>query len=275
MYTGNLIGKRRILYQGNAGGIWKPSEVYNAISEKIWPTNGLYIIGYNQNQDSTTITQPTGVVSGDLLLVFNIAINNTSATAPTAVTPSGYTNIYNITRSSASTGQRMTFYYKIADGTESGASITGMNGPGYEYLVVYLIRRTSGAVSSVTVTDLETDVAFTGTVTKTVATGSSTAPAILFVGHRSFYSVMYYFSDGTYELPNYGINDTRSGFGDSGDWYNNFDINPNITTNVRTHMTSLGTSLKILNYPGTPDISVTIKGDGSFDFLATGYLQIA
>ncbi len=44
MYTGNLIGKKRILYQGNAGGIWNQQESYNATQEKIWPTNGLYII---------------------------------------------------------------------------------------------------------------------------------------------------------------------------------------------------------------------------------------
>ena len=273
MYTGNLIGKTRILYQGNAGGVWKAPEVHNAVSEKIWPTNGLYLIDMDSNQLSSTINQSSLIQSGDLLLVYNLGINSTS-TAPTAVTPSGYTNVYNVAKTT-STGQRITFYYEIANGTEAGVSITGMSAT-QQFLTVYLLRWRLGSVNSVTINDVESNNTFTGTVTHTVATGSSSAPAVLFIGHRCFYSSVYYLSSGTYELPNYGIYDVRNGESAGiTNYYNNPETNPNISWSATGQMSSLGNMLKILNYPGTPDISVTIKGDGTFNILATGYLQIS
>lgn len=271
MYTGNLIGKKRILYQGNAGGIWNQQESYNATQEKIWPTNGLYVIAQGY-VNAVTITQPVETRSGDLLLIYNYASNQVSATIPTAVTPSGYTNIFNVGRSTATIGQRITGYYKIADGTEGGVSVTGMDSTA-DYLVIYLVRWNK-AITTVTPTDVETDNTFTATVTKTVATGGSIAPAILFHAHRSFNNVVYYYSDGTYELPNYGIFDVRNN-ATLNTYYNNPSTNPNISYATSGMMGTIFYGLKLFNYPTTPDINITVKGDGTFNIMATGYLQIS
>lgn len=81
--------------------------------------NITYRDGANVN-NSTTITAPSGIVEGDILFFFDRALNTSGA--PTAVIPSGFTQISNITLGN----RRQIVSYKVADGTEAGATITGM-----------------------------------------------------------------------------------------------------------------------------------------------------
>ncbi len=76
-----------------------------------------------------SVTGPAGILTGDLLVLFDRAIAAGSATPPTTVLPSGFTSISNSPGSNASPNAvRSIVSYKIADGSEASASLTGMNG---------------------------------------------------------------------------------------------------------------------------------------------------
>ena len=270
MHTGNIIGKRKIVYQGNAKGIWHQFDAFNLRQEKIWPTDGLYIVTQETNT-SASITQPSETIAGDLLLFFNWGQNSSSSTPPTAVVPSGYSNFYDAAKS-VSPGTRLTGYYKVADGTEAGVSVNGMDST-FERIDIYLLRWQGKAITSVSVSDVESDTTFTGTITKTVNVGGVNPPVVVFLALRSFYRVPYVYGSGAYELPSSGNFDTS--FGTISENYNNPDSNPNLNTDRRSEVTTSGSYLKIFNYPGTSDIPITLKGDGAFDLMASGYITIS
>ena len=90
-----------------------------------------------------TIVAPSDIVAGDLLVLYDNAANNT--TLPTAVTPSGWdTALINQT---FSTNRRCMVHKKIANGTEAGATITGMS-VNNVVLKILLVISTNGASSS-------------------------------------------------------------------------------------------------------------------------------
>jgi len=69
---------------------------------------------------ATTITAPNDILAGDLIVLADLASGTTGATS---VVPTNFTLIAD--RAVANSG-RLVSSYKKADGTESGASITGM-----------------------------------------------------------------------------------------------------------------------------------------------------
>ncbi len=71
---------------------------------------------------AATIACPT-VIAGDLIVLYNIVENGDGVT-PTAVAPSGFTTARN--DSVNPPGGRALCWYKIAAGTESGSTLTGM-----------------------------------------------------------------------------------------------------------------------------------------------------
>lgn len=83
---------------------------------------------------AATITAPSDIVAGDLLVLWDAPIN--SAGTPTAVTPAGFTQITNIT----ATLIRGIASYKIANGSEASASISGMNGTSANRKILYTFR---------------------------------------------------------------------------------------------------------------------------------------
>ena len=271
MHTGNIIGKRKIVYQGNAKGIWHQFDAFNLRQEKIWPTTGVYVVNSQYETPASSITPASGIISGDLLIFSN---HKGTAQGISAVTPSGYTNVYDIVRTGGGGYQeRQTFYYKIADGTESGVSINGMTSS----IIVLAHLRWKQPIASVSVESLETDVAFTGTVTKTITVSNSTIPVVFFHNNRAFYNPAYLYSSGAYELPSSGNFDMLPSQGTNLDsYYNNPTNNPNISYGFNGNIgPGLLNGLKIFNYSGTPNIDVTVKPDGSFNMLACGYLQIS
>ena len=92
---------------------------------------------YNTFAQATTasITCPT-VQAGDLLILLDWAWNSTT-TIPTTVTPAGWTQ-FATTSLGTTLGSRLNANYKIAAGTESATSITGMTATNMaKMLIVY------------------------------------------------------------------------------------------------------------------------------------------
>lgn len=91
---------------------------------------------------TSAITLPSGIQQGDLIILLDFA---TSGSVPTAVTPTGFTNLQNVSDGSV---RRFMVSYKIADGTESSTSVTGMNGSSQNRKGVLTFRGNTFPVSA-------------------------------------------------------------------------------------------------------------------------------
>lgn len=106
-----------------------------------------------------SITMPTGIVSGDILLIMTVA-GASSTSTPTIATPvpTGFTALTTLTGtySISTTFYRNTtvIYFKLCDGSESGAVVTNFLNSSQETYTLYHVRgvspATGVAVTSVT-----------------------------------------------------------------------------------------------------------------------------
>ena len=98
---------------------------------------------------SGTITVMSGVQAGDLLVFFNFSHNDKND-VPTAVTPSGFSLIHSLVGNYNYADGRWSSYYKIANGTESGTTLTGMNSDTDEScLILFRGNKQISSVSSI------------------------------------------------------------------------------------------------------------------------------
>lgn len=91
------------------------------ISAPFHPLTPLTVVDSNSSNGNPNITYPSGLQSGDLLLLADFGVNS-SGGAPSSVLLSGFTSIINEAVGNA----RLIVSYKISNGTESG-SATGMD----------------------------------------------------------------------------------------------------------------------------------------------------
>jgi hypothetical protein len=81
---------------------------------------------------AASVTLPSGIQAGDLLIMSDTAVNNVSGGAPT--------NWTEITAAVSGTTFQHRAYYRIADGTESSTSVTGMTGTTFTRKAVVTFR---------------------------------------------------------------------------------------------------------------------------------------
>jgi hypothetical protein len=129
-----------------------------------------------------TITAPATINPGDLLVLWQRAVNITT-TIPTLVEPSGFTTISNTSFvSGGANGARYNVCYKIADGSEDGAALTGMDGSAADAKALYQFRG-DVPISGVTVGDLETQSTDGNPSSQTVGASGGVAPLIVLAGY--------------------------------------------------------------------------------------------
>lgn len=98
--------------------------------------NSIWLHGSNANFGSTTITIPTDIKKGDLIVFYQYA-GGTFGT-PSYVDPGD--NFVTVGGAVGPTWSAASLHVKIADGTESGATITGMNGSWNDDKIVAVFR---------------------------------------------------------------------------------------------------------------------------------------
>jgi hypothetical protein len=91
---------------------------------------------------SQTITGPASIQAGDILILHDFAYVS-SGGPPAAAIPSGFTTIVNLGGSIA----RSVVSYKIADGSEASASLSGMPDDEYVAKMLYVFRGNAPATS--------------------------------------------------------------------------------------------------------------------------------
>lgn len=120
---------------------------------------------------AATITAPSDIVAGDLIVLYDRATNTSGV--PTSVVPTGFTSILDQSHEGV---RRTICSFKIANGSEASASITGMDGNSADSKVIAVFS-TSGATSAIAY-----DAAFESTdgdpATQTINASSGSPPLV-------------------------------------------------------------------------------------------------
>lgn len=136
---------------------------------------------------SSSLTLPSNVNAGDLLVIFNSCTQPSSY--PTLVTPSGFTNKINLTFFRLSSYSRSTVHVKKATGSEGGSSVSCMSG-GLQTSVCLQFRPINFSISSVaniTLSNLDSGGDYENPQSQTAGTTGVKLPAIA-MGQASSYT---------------------------------------------------------------------------------------
>lgn len=120
----------------------------------------------------STITAPSDLQMGDLLLIFDCA--STSGAPPSSVQPSGFTAV------SEQSGSSMTdaMWYKIADGSEASQTFTGMNGV-FSDRKLFLVFRANIPIISATLSTVSKTITGSNPGSQTISASGGTAPLLV------------------------------------------------------------------------------------------------
>jgi hypothetical protein len=130
-----------------------------------------------------TMTLPVGIQAGDLIVLWDHAV---SAATPVTAVPSGFNSIANDTVGDGF--NRVILSYKVAVGTESGATITGMtnNGTAVDLVKLVYVFRGNQPIKAVNVVSAAIDSIHTNPTAQVVSSGSGKAPLVV-IGAYSCY----------------------------------------------------------------------------------------
>jgi hypothetical protein len=129
------------------------------------------LIGFRSSATSTvaTIVAPSNIAAGDIIVLYDNGANTSGF--PTTVVPTGFIGILDNTTAA---NRRTICSYKIATGSESGTTITGMSATSANAKIMFVFS-TNGA-SSVNVKDIDfASSTNTDLPAQTITSGSGTA----------------------------------------------------------------------------------------------------
>lgn len=127
----------------------------------------------------SSVTMPANILAGDLLVYIDMAA--ASDASVTNVVPSGFNQISALSVANQADndyyGARLTCSYKIAAGTESNQSVTGMNDD-IERKIALQYRWKRKAISSLSVSTPVTQATVSNPAQQTVAASAGTPPLL-------------------------------------------------------------------------------------------------
>lgn len=132
----------------------------------------------SNTSSAQTITGPADIAAGDLLVLYDMAVDSP---APSAVVPTDFTIVTNVSDSIL----RGIISYKIADGSEASASLTGMNGATQNRKALYVFRG-DVAINTVSPQSVNQPAPTGGDPTaQSVTAGSGAVPLVVIAGYGS------------------------------------------------------------------------------------------
>lgn len=120
--------------------------------------SGFTVVGEFSGDDTTTVTYPTGMQAGDLIILFLARYSYTGSSATTGASvspPSGYTTVQTENGSATDNGapaaaaMQCKMTYKIATGSEGATDTHSQSGDGGAYYHRGVVIRLPSAVASV------------------------------------------------------------------------------------------------------------------------------
>lgn len=184
MINGGVIGKINTPNTSVATGVWSLREHFLYNKNNSWPRTPPTSVTFVDSSTSltTSITIPAGSQSGDLAVLFDIAIQS-STSQPTTVVPTDFNTIVN-TGFSGNFACRGIFSYKILTESDPGASITGMDGTFSERKILAVFRPNSGKViTSVQLSTPSSELTDGNPVAQSISMSGSSPVIIGFVGY--------------------------------------------------------------------------------------------
>lgn len=191
--------------------------------------------------EDSTVTAPASIQAGDLLIAAQHVLN---FAPPGAAVPSGFTQILTF-QPSGSSLIRMTVSYKIADGSESGASLSGMSAFISQWIVMQF--RGDAPISVATPADIGSAGADTNPAAQTVTSGGGTPPLVVIGMYASGSAV----SPRTFTVGGVGAKDGEA--------------NPN---------TGFYMARKVFN-SSPADVVVDMDDEGDDNMLASFYISVS
>jgi len=129
---------------------------------------------------AATITVPASVVAGDILVLADRSRNNSNGSAPTKVVPSDFTEVADNLRNET----RLITSYKLADGSEAGNSLAGMN-ENVNTKALYVFSG-DAAIASLALKSVASEDTNGTPATQTVTSGSGAAPLVVMGAYGTF-----------------------------------------------------------------------------------------
>lgn len=156
-------------------GFTEPKFVRSGASGGAAPTS----VAFQASAISTaaTITAPATINAGDILVLADNAIGTVT---PSTVVPTGFTSVVNTNDGI----MRQIVSYKIADGTEDGGTITGMNGNQFNAKALLQFRPDTAA-SSLALSTPNAQVTDANPTAQNVAASGGAVPLIVFAAYCS------------------------------------------------------------------------------------------
>lgn len=129
---------------------------------------------------SANITLPSTVQAGDLIVL----VDRTTAggSAPTKVIPTGFTEIRSDSANTGTTFIRVTYSYKIADGSDASAVVTGQTSPNTRTKIA-LVFSGNRPISAVNVGFSDAQITDGDPTAIVVTSGGGAAPLVVFGGY--------------------------------------------------------------------------------------------
>lgn len=140
------------------------------------PVREIDLFASNTTSDSLTISAPASIVAGDLIIAVQRSRNISGI--PTAAIPSGFTSIQDVSL----TDCRQILSYKVAAGSEGGATLSGMSsdvGASGSCWVV-LVFRAIYAATTANVVDVDGQMTNAAPTNQTITSSGGVAPLVVF-----------------------------------------------------------------------------------------------
>lgn len=207
----------------------------------------LSVIGTANSNNSATVTVPSGgsaPQSGDIII---FAEGKITATPPTMVLPTGFTQIASQSTELGIEDGGGILAYKVSDGTEGGTTITGLTASLGQTKLLLILRQSSGAITSVTINDVDTAVSAAAPSDQTITSGSGTTPLVALGFIMSDTHTRSFTPAETGSVDN-------TAFYSAHLLYKIYDSSP---ANVVAHMTDGGTNIMFTTYLGLVAVVAT------------------
>lgn len=134
---------------------------------------------------ATTITAPSGIQAGDLIVLLDRAEGDPFGGVPASAVPTDFNTITDVNMTTASVeGIRTILSYKLANGTEGSSSLTGMAGTGRVDKAL-LVFRGDKAASTITVASANGQATNGNPTAQNVTASSGIAPLVVIGGYTS------------------------------------------------------------------------------------------
>jgi hypothetical protein len=128
-----------------------------------------------------TLAAPVGIVPGSFILFTDLSFN-TSGGPPASVTPSGFISL----RSDTIGNLRSSWSYRLSDGSEGGATLTGQDGSDSDFKACHVFRSIGRPITGITISsNVGSGLSNANPAAQTILSGALAGPVFVVAGYTA------------------------------------------------------------------------------------------